>query len=98
MNITRLYHKAFCVMQWSIGFSRGSIEQIIKNKNCSLQFKWLPLKDNVQSIADPFLLKDGQGNIHLLYEDFSMTDTDCYGKIVHAQVNSDFSISGQREI
>ncbi len=85
-------------MQWSIGFSRGDIGQVIKDKNCSLQFKWLPLNDNAQSIADPFIFKDQQGNMHLLYEDFSMVDTSRYGKIIHAKVNADLSVSGQKEL
>ena len=64
-------------MQWSIGFSRGDIEQIIKEKNNNLSFKWLALKNNDHSIADPFIFKDIEGNLNLLYEDFSWYKSVC---------------------
>lgn len=85
-------------MQWSIGFSRGNIEQIIRDKNCALSFKWTPLTDSIKSIADPFIFKDAGGNINLVYEDFSMIDTSKYGKIVMAAVDNEFNTTGNKEI
>jgi len=85
-------------MQWSIGFSRGDIEQIIKEKNNNLSFKWLPLKNNDHSIADPFIFKDIEGNLNLLYEDFSMINTNKYGKIGLSQINKNFNIVNNKEI
>ena len=98
MNLRQLYNRACCVMQWSIGFSRGSIEKIIREKKADLTFKWLPVGTNAQSIADPFVFKDPQGNINLLYEDFSMVDGDKYGKIILAKLNKDLTTSSQVEL
>ena len=39
------------------------------------------MKDNIISIADPFIIKDLDGNINLLYENFSMATPGNYGKI-----------------
>ncbi|MEO6550597.1 MAG: hypothetical protein ABIN94_21500 [Ferruginibacter sp.] len=85
-------------MRWSIGLSRGSIKQIIRDKKNSLSFKWLPLSDDNKSIADPFIFKDQEGNINLFYEDFSMVDVTNYGKIVLATLNKDFVFTGKKEM
>lgn len=74
------------------------MEQIIRDKKIDLSFKWLPLKDISHSIADPFVFKDTQGKLHLLYEDFSMTDLSKYGKIFLATLDSSFDITSSKEI
>ena len=79
-NLFKLYEK-FCIMQWGIGFANADIAQIIRNKKYDLSFTWLPMKDNIISIADPFIIKNPDGTINLLYENFSMATPGNYGKI-----------------
>jgi len=98
MNINRLYNKLCCVMQWNIGFSRGSIEQVIRQKECKLPFKWMPLNDSSASVADPFIFKDPSGKVKLIYEDFSMTDPAKYGKIMLTTLDKAFNAGSKKEV
>jgi len=88
-NLFKLVEK-FCIMQWGIGFANADIAQIIRNKKYDLNFTWLPMKDNIISIADPFIMKDSNGNINLLYENFSMATPGNYGKIDLTVLDSQF--------
>jgi hypothetical protein len=98
MKIKWLYHKTFCIMQWSIGFAENDLANIIRNKKTDIRFKWLPpLKNNV-SIADPFLLEVSNDTIQVLYEDFSMVNVDNYGKIVLGLFDKKLNIILQKEI
>lgn len=85
-------------MQWDIGFTRNNIEQIIREKKCTLSFKWMPLNDSIKSIADPFVFKDTQGILHLFYEDFSMINLAEYGKIFLATLDKDFNVTSIKEL
>ena len=98
MDFVHLYNKLCCVNQWSIGFSKGNIEEIIRDKNCSLTFKWLPLTDNFTSIADPFIFKDAEGKLSMLYETFSVVDKTKYGKIELVTLDNEFSIVSKTEV
>jgi hypothetical protein len=83
-------------MQWSIGFSKGNIEHIIREKNCSIPFKWMPLKDHIVSMADPFLIKDNHGNLALLYEEFSVVKTENYGKIKLSILDEEYGVTSTK--
>ena len=72
MSIISKIIKKLSIMQWGIGFANGSVEDVIKKKSLQLNFKWLPRDNNIHFIADPFIFKNKQGNINLLYEDFSI--------------------------
>ena len=99
MKFNQLYNKLFCVMQWGIGFSENNIEQIIREKKDTLPgINWLPLRNNSQSIADPFIFKDADGNINLLYEDFSMIKPRTYGKIRLSTLDKKFNIINTKEL
>ena len=79
-------------MQWNIGISRGDIKQIIRDKRCSLSFKWMPVTDKGNSIADPFLFLSKEGLLNIIYEDFSMEDLKKYGTLKMFTLNKDFNI------
>ena len=85
-------------MQWNIGFSRGSIEQIIREKSFSLPIKWMYSADSRKSMADPFVFKDTEGNLKLLYEDFSDMDLSRYGTIVLASLDDEFNTIWEKRI
>ncbi|WP_394767771.1 glycosyltransferase [Ferruginibacter sp.] len=75
------FYEKFCIMQWGIGISNGDINQLIRSKKYDLTIKWLPTDNKILSIADPFIFKSPDGNINLLYENFSMAEYGNYGKI-----------------
>jgi len=85
-------------MQWNIGFAKGDIAEIIRKKNNSLSFKWLPLNNANKSIADPFIFRTEGGMINLLYEDFSMVNLENYGKIGLSILDENFEIVCNKEI
>ncbi len=66
-------------MQWNIGIAKADIRRIITTKTFDAEPVWLTIDDQDTSIADPFILEDGRGNLLLAYEDFSMTDPCRYG-------------------
>jgi hypothetical protein len=61
--IDKLYLK-----QWSIGVANISINEVIRNKKIDKEFKWIPINNNYQFFADPFIF-----SIHdqykILYEE-----------------------------
>ena len=79
MNFKKIYHKLFCIMQWNIGISKGDIAQIIREKKFNLSFKWMPLNEAGKSIADPFLFRSKEGQLNIIYEEFSMENLNKYG-------------------
>lgn len=72
--LKKLYFK-----QWVIGIANGDIKNVIRTKRFNQEIKWIDLssKDNFQ--ADPFILSARDGNVDIMYEDFSMTSN--YGNI-----------------
>lgn len=83
----KLIDKLF-IKQWSIGITNASIEDIIKNNISKKSFTWLPIKDNTRFFADPFVFKNPDGNIEIIFEDYSSYN---YGKISLASLNPQFS-------
>lgn len=85
-------------MQWNIGFSRGDIKQIIREKKFTLNIKWMTLGDCSKSMADPFIFKDKEGNLQLFFEDFSDINPSKYGTIVMATFDNEFNIIAKKRI
>jgi hypothetical protein len=85
-------------MQWNIGISRGDIKQIIRDKKCNLSFKWLPLNGSGKSIADPFLFRSKEGELNIIYEDFSMVDLNKYGTLEMFTLSEEFNIIAAQKI
>ena len=72
--IDKLYLK-----QWSIGILDVSIEDVIQNKKIEKDFTWVPINNNHQFFADPFIFKSKVGGYSILYEDYDYNSQ--YGKI-----------------
>ena len=72
MSVISKILKKCSVMQWGIGLAKGNIDDVIRKKTLSLSFTWLPQDSKLHFIADPFIFKNKQGNINVLYEDFSI--------------------------
>lgn len=88
MKLLNLIVDKFFVKQWNIGFANADIKQIIKDKNFKPVFTWLPAPDINRFFADPFIFKNTDGNINVIYEDFSNKDQ--YGKISITTVDQNF--------
>lgn len=98
MNLTLLYNKLCCIMQWNIGFSKCDINHIIRNKQGELTFNWMPQFNNAVSVADPFIFKGKDGRLNLLYENFSMSDPSKYGKIFLAVIDKNFKPTDSKQL
>ncbi len=90
--IKKMYYKFFCVMQWGIGLSYFDINEFFAKKKNYLEYKWIPILENCTSIADPFIFRNADGTLSLLYEDFSMTNLNKYGTINLAILDKNFDI------
>lgn len=83
----KLIDKLF-IKQWSIGITNASIDDIISNKISKKSFTWLPVKNNTRFFADPFVFKNPNGNIEIIFEDYSSYT---YGTISLASLSPQFS-------
>ena len=72
--IDKLYLK-----QWSIGIADESIQDVIRNKKISKQITWIPINNNYQFFADPFIYKSESGDYRILYEELNYNEQ--YGNI-----------------
>lgn len=77
-------------MQWNIGFGIYNIKDIIRERRDDMKFKWLPVSGKSKSFADPFIFKTEDDTLNLIYEDFSMVDSECYGKIALSVLDKNF--------
>ena len=95
MSIIKMIKQKCSVMQWGIGFAKGNVKEIIRKKNLDLKFTWLEQNNKLEFIADPFIFKNNQGNINLLYEDFSVERN---GTIALKIIDNDFKTIFQKTI
>jgi hypothetical protein len=79
MGIIKRYSDKLYLKQWGIGFLKGSIADIIRNKKTELSFEWMSLEDKTISHADPFIFKTDDGRINILFE--SVSSYNLNGKI-----------------
>lgn len=68
MSIIKKYSDKLYLKQWGIGFLRGSLADIIRQKNTNLSFDWFTLDDKGVSKADPFVFKTPDGRVNILFE------------------------------
>jgi hypothetical protein len=92
--INKIYQKC-CIMQWGIGFTHGSIEEVIQQQKIPGKITWLPLKNSLHFIADPFIFRNLRGNINLLFEDFSIEKD---GILVLNELSADYKILQEKVI
>lgn len=88
MNLFNKIADKLFIKQWSIGLARVNMEQIISSKNLTPDYKWLPIGNIKRFYADPFIFKNTDGNINVIYEDYSVDDQ--YGKISLTSLDENF--------
>src|SRR5690348_12284588 len=74
--------------QWNIGLAKVDIADVIKNKDYNPDYKWIAINEPHRFFADPFIFKAPDGNINIIYEDYSVDDQ--YGKISLTAVDANF--------
>lgn len=79
MTILKKYSNRLYLKQWGLGFMKGSIAEIIRQRRTDLRFTWMPLDNHHISYADPFIFKTADGQINILFESVSSSALD--GKI-----------------
>jgi hypothetical protein len=72
--LSKLYFK-----QWTIGIATGRMEEVIRSRNFKVDIKWLEPQSKITFQADPFPLVSENGEVSILYEDFSIEEN--YGNI-----------------
>ncbi|MBS1495532.1 MAG: hypothetical protein JSU03_05645 [Bacteroidetes bacterium] len=96
MNILSKIYDKLLIKQWNIGLARIDIKTIIRTKAFNAEFTWLPENDPERFFADPFIFKNNNGTINIIYEDFS--NSDHYGKISIKTLNQNFEVIATNEI
>ncbi len=76
MGSIKKYTDKLYLKQWGLGYLRGNLADIIREKRTSLSFEWLPLPDSKTSWADPFILRSPEGKICVLFESVSTVKLD----------------------
>jgi hypothetical protein len=88
MNIFYKIADKLFIKQWNIGLARISMEELIHKKNYNPDYRWIPIHNTKRFFADPFIFKNGDGHINVIYEDYSLDDQ--YGKISLTTVDENF--------
>lgn len=91
----KVYNK-LCIHQWSIGITRISLFDFFKYKNIESDYKWMTLNSNFQFCADPFVFKNPDGFLNIVYEEFSFEEN--YGKIYMTTFSNEFDQSPPVEL
>src|SRR5688572_24858863 len=94
MGLFKKYSDKLYLKQWSIGFAKANLDELIRNKQSSLSIEWLSPESNKYSWADPFIFKADDGQTHILYESVSTYGLD--GKITLLTVDNQLKPVSQK--
>jgi hypothetical protein len=84
------------VKQWAIGLAKADIGELLTNGADHLKYHWLPISEDTRFFADPFIFPNTDGNLNVIYEDFSYYGQ--YGKISLSTVDKDFNLLASKEV
>lgn len=88
----RRYLKKLYFKQWVIGLLRADISDIIRTKNFRQDnIKWIGPPTADRFFADPFIVRNEDGVIDILYEDFSIDEH--YGNISVMSLDKNLEIT-----
>lgn len=68
MGLYKKYSDKLYLKQWSLGFAKANLDELIRNKQTTLNIEWLTPENEMDSWADPFIFKTDDGQTHVLYE------------------------------
>jgi hypothetical protein len=96
MSLLKKYSDKLYLKQWSIGFAKMNMEELIRNKRNSLPIQWLSPESNKFSYADPFIFRTEDGQVHVLFESVSTVDLD--GKITLMTIDNQLNPVSQKTL
>lgn len=96
MGLLKKYSDKLYLKQWSIGFAKANMEELIRNKRNSLPIQWLSPESNKFSYADPFIFRTEDGQVHVLFESVSTVDLD--GKITLMTIDNQLNPVAQKTL
>lgn len=76
MGSMKKYADKLFLKQWGLGLLRANLADIIREKRSELSFEWMPMKDASISWADPFIFRDADGKVNILFESVSTVKLD----------------------
>lgn len=89
------YLKKLYFKQWVLGLTHGDIKEIIRTKNFRQDdIRWISPGTNERFFADPFIIPADQGNLNIMYEDFSINQH--YGNISVLSLDNKFNVTGSK--
>jgi len=88
-RILSKYINKLYVMRWEIGVCRFNKSDLINSGTFNPNIKWFHLNYLNVFHADPFLLRSGNENINILFEEYS--EDDKYGKISIMGIDENFN-------
>lgn len=96
MSFWKKYSDKLFLKQWSIGFTKDSIKDIIRQKKNDLSIQWLTPESNKFSYADPFLFQADDGQVQVLFESVSTVSLD--GKITLMSIDGQCNPVSQKTL
>lgn len=87
MSLLKRYADKLYLKQWSIGFAKHCIAEIIRQKKSNLSIEWLSPESNKFSYADPFIFRDKNNELQVLFESVSTVGLD--GKITLMNIDEE---------
>src|SRR4051812_14459487 len=88
MNLFYKIADKLFIKQWNIGLAKVNVNDLVSKRNLNPDYKWIPINNIKRFFADPFIFKNDDGHINVIYEDYSLDDQ--YGKISLTIVDENF--------
>ena len=85
---TKIIFNKLYVKQWVLGLIHADIREIIRTKIFIQDIAWIPLNLIDRFYGDPFLLRSEEGNLNIIFEDFSFDEN--YGNISMMTLDKNF--------
>lgn len=93
--IERIFDKLF-VKQWNIAIGQMQLHDFMKKRLINTKLKWYHYSRLNEFYADPFVLKNPNGNYHIIYE--KMCKFKGYGEIHIKTINKNFEILSKKKL
>ena len=95
MEILKKIIDKFYIKQWTIGLTNVNIYHLLTNGLSELSFNWKDINNSSTFFADPFIFKNNDGSLNVIYEDYSYFK---YGKISMSTFDQNFKLIASKEL
>jgi hypothetical protein len=93
--ISTISENKFYIKQWTIGLTEVNIYQFLTNGLSEMSFNWIEINNSSTFFADPFVFKNNDGSLNVIYEDYSYFN---YGKISLSTFDQNFKLIASKEL